>query len=77
MDAAKEVKFTDPISADVQKFCDRFKDQECYKFADNAYRFVFRTIKKFLPSELDLKVMKAVIALIYTLQQHLVTCKNP
>ena len=67
VDAAKGDKFTDPIRVDVQRFCDRFKDQECYKFSDNAYRFILRTLKKFLPSELDLKIIKAVVALVYTL----------
>ena len=68
VEAAKHEGFSDPIRVDIKRFCERFKDLGCYKFSDNVYRFILRTLKKFLPSEVDLHVIKATIGIVYILQ---------
>ena len=68
VEAAKYEGFSDPIRVDIKRFCERFKDLQCYKFSDNAYRFILRTLKKFLPSEVDLHVIKATVGIVYILQ---------
>ena len=48
----------------------------CYRFSDTVYKFILRNMKHQMPAEVTLEVILPIVSLLYTLQQHLATCKE-
>ena len=55
------------INGDVRRFCDRFRRDGCYRFADSIYKSIMRNMRHQMPAEVDLEAILPLVSLMYTI----------